>query len=65
MVLDSEICDALIDALCKRENFSELLRLLYGAGEQGLALNLATCRTLIRGFTRWEIWTMQQRLWKV
>ena len=61
MVLDSEI----YDALCKTEKFSEVLKLLDGAGEQGLTLNLATCRTLIRGFTRWEIWTMQQRLWKV
>ena len=42
--------------------FLSVVKLLDGAGEQGLTLNLATCRTLIRGFTRREIWTAAEAL---
>lgn len=42
--------DALIQALCKKEEFSEVLKLLSEMGERGFRLSLPTCRVIAQGF---------------
>ncbi|PQQ18115.1 hypothetical protein Pyn_28611 [Prunus yedoensis var. nudiflora] len=51
-IMNSIVVDALTINLFQKEEFSKLMKSLDEMGEQGFALSLATCSTLVRGFYR-------------